>query len=81
MTGIMPDQIINRRDKKGFVTPGEVKWLRGPLKFLMDIDEKKIDRLHVQRVRSIIRDFNAGDNKNANLVWRIAVLNYWLKKI
>ena len=81
MSGIMPDQIINRRDKKGFVTPGEVKWLRGPLKFLMDIDEKKIDRLHVQRVRSIIRDFNAGDNKNANLVWRIAVLNYWLKKI
>ena len=28
LQSILPPKIINRKDKKGFVTPGEVKWLR-----------------------------------------------------
>ncbi|RME18789.1 MAG: asparagine synthase (glutamine-hydrolyzing), partial [Bacteroidetes bacterium] len=32
----LPKSIYERKDKKGFVTPGEIKWLRGPLKYLID---------------------------------------------
>ncbi|MBL0103475.1 MAG: asparagine synthase (glutamine-hydrolyzing) [Bacteroidetes bacterium] len=46
MQGILPESIINRYDKKGFVTPGEVKWLRGPLNFLIsDMENQKLDFL------------------------------------
>ena len=32
----LPHEIAHRRDKKGFVTPGEVKWLRKSMKFLLE---------------------------------------------
>jgi asparagine synthase (glutamine-hydrolysing) len=81
MQGILPEAIANRKDKKGFVTPGEIKWLRGPLSFLIEQDFSKIDFLEKEKVNRLITDFKAGDNKQANLVWRIAVLRYWLDKV
>ncbi len=80
LTGLVPDSILKRKDKKGFVTPGEIKWLRGPLKFLLNIDFSRIDFLSSSKVKDVIDGFNNGDNKNANLVWRIAMLNYWIKE-
>jgi asparagine synthase (glutamine-hydrolysing) len=29
---VLPSEIYKRKDKKGFVTPGEFKWVKGPLK-------------------------------------------------
>jgi asparagine synthase (glutamine-hydrolysing) len=79
LNGIVPDSIINRKDKKGFVTPGEIKWLRGPLKHLLNVDYSNLDFVSKTKTKSILDDFIAGNNKNANFVWRIAVLNYWKK--
>lgn len=76
----LPRTIAQRKDKKGFVTPGEVKWLKGPLKFLLEMDYKKMDFLQTGKVASIIDNYKKGDLKNANMVWRLAVLNYWLAK-
>lgn len=78
MKGIMPDAIINRKDKKGFVTPGEVKWLRGPLKHLLEQDLGKMDFLKQEKVKSVIDKFRNGDNSEATLVWRLVVLRYWM---
>jgi asparagine synthase (glutamine-hydrolysing) len=77
--GILPEAIENRKDKKGFVTPGENKWLRGPLKHLLNIDLDKIDFLKKEMVKKILNEYKNGDNSKAILLWRIAVLNYWLK--
>ncbi|MGI8894009.1 MAG: asparagine synthase (glutamine-hydrolyzing), partial [Bacteroidia bacterium] len=79
LADILPDKIRNRRDKKGFVTPGEVKWLRGPLKFLID-QNKFPDFIDSGKANKLYNEFKNGDNSNANLIWRIAVLNYWIKK-
>ena len=69
------------RQEKGFVTPGEVKWLRGPLKYLVDdLNIDNLDFLQSAKIKNIINAFKMGDNKNANLVWRTVVLNYWLNK-
>ena len=35
----------------------------------------------IDRVTAIIDNFKKGENKQANLVWRLAHLNYWLKNI
>ncbi len=32
MQDVLPDAIYKRKDKKGFVTPGEQRWAQGPLK-------------------------------------------------
>lgn len=80
LKGILPKAISERKDKKGFVTPGEVKWLRGPLKFLLDADFKYCDQLDQQVLKKVLTDFKSGENKHANLVWRVAVLNYWLSR-
>lgn len=80
MQGILPNDIVNRMDKKGFVTPGEVKWLRGPLHFLLnDMDYSNLNMLNTKQCKKIIDDYNKGDNSNAKIVWRLATLNLWLK--
>jgi asparagine synthase (glutamine-hydrolysing) len=80
LKGILPEAIVNRTDKKGFVTPGEVKWLRGPLSFLLDADFKNLDFIRSETAKKIVFDFKNGDNSKANLVWRLVVLDYWAKK-
>lgn len=73
----LPADIYSRKDKKGFVTPGEIKWLRGPLKHLLEQDMSQLTFLNVRKSEAVISKFKSGDNKNANLVWRLAVLNRW----
>ncbi|MBK7850657.1 MAG: asparagine synthase (glutamine-hydrolyzing) [Bacteroidetes bacterium] len=75
---LLPDDIYNRRDKKGFVTPGEQKWLRGPLKHLLKMDYKKMDFLNVALVKQEVEKYEKGDNRNSKLIWRLAMLNYWM---
>ncbi len=78
MKDILPAAIAERKDKKGFVTPGEVKWLRGPLKFLVEQDMGDIPFLTKAKTDMIMNDFKSGSNKYANLVWRLVVLKYWM---
>jgi len=79
LKGLLPAAIAARKDKKGFVTPGEVKWLRGPLKNLLDNNRAQADFLVPGKGASLVNEFLKGDNKNATLVWRYAVLNKWLE--
>lgn len=76
---VMPKAITERKDKKGFVTPGENKWLRGPLKHLLEIDYDVLSFLNIERTKAIVNQYKDGNNANAVLVWRIATLHYWLK--
>jgi asparagine synthase (glutamine-hydrolysing) len=78
---LLPPQIYNRRDKKGFVTPGENIWLRGPLKNLLELDYNRLDFLNTKLVRKVVKEYEHGDNRNSKLIWRIATLNYWLKSL
>jgi len=75
---MLPGKIYNRMDKKGFVTPGEVNWLRGPMKNLLEIDYGRLDFLNKETVKNVIENYKKGDNKNSKLVWRLATLNYWI---
>jgi len=79
MRGIIPDAIATRYDKKGFVTPGEVAWLRGPLAHLVQDAFTELSWLDSQKVAKLRSDYLAGDLRNAKLVWSLASLNYWLK--
>ena len=80
LSGIMPDAIVNRKDKKGFVTPGEVKWLRGPLSHLVDTKLENLDFLDRSKLMPFLDAFKKGDNSKANFIWRLVVLDYWCKR-
>lgn len=82
MKPYLPEEIYNRYDKVGFVTPGESKWLRGSLSFLLeDIKSDNFEELGIysDKLKSIIAEYKKGDDKYAKLVWRIAILNRWLQ--
>lgn len=79
MKGVLPKAVYERKDKKGFVTPGEVKWLNGPLKFLMDINYERFDWLNQGELKQTVERYQRGDTSQAALVWRIACTHYWLK--
>jgi len=75
---ILPYAIYARKDKKGFVTPGENKWLRGPLKFLIDTPVLP-DFIQKEKANKIFSDYRNGDNSKATLVWRLATLGEWAR--
>lgn len=77
----LPSKIRWRTDKKGFVTPGEVLWLRGSMKHLLELDYTELSFVDQKKCKQVIDNFKKGENKQANLVWRLAHLNYWLKNI
>ncbi len=79
MQSVLPKAIYERKDKKGFVTPGEVKWLDGPLKYLLDIDYNRLDFLNISQAKKEISAYQQGDKSNAKMVWKIATLHHWLK--
>ncbi len=76
---ILPHDIAWRKDKKGFVTPGESKWLRGPLKHLTETDFSNLDFLDKQKTKNILAEYRNGNNSKATIVWRLGTLNYWAK--
>jgi asparagine synthase (glutamine-hydrolysing) len=80
-TDFLPEKIANRKDKKGFVTPGEKVWLRGPLKHFLDIDYDRLHWLDKKQLQHEIAKYRKGDNTNAKLVWNICSLNQWLKQV
>ena len=79
LKNILPTAVYERKDKKGFVTPGEVLWLNGPLRYLLDIDYNKLYFMNIGAVKQEIENYKKGDFSNAKFVWKIACLHYWLK--
>lgn len=79
MKHTLPQAIAERSDKKGFVTPGEIKWLRGCLGFLLNEDFSRLDFINRKKADKIVNKFRNGDNTNASLVWRLALLAWWVR--
>lgn len=78
---ILPQAIYARKDKKGFVTPGENKWLRGPLSRLMDNKPGDLPFIRKKEAETVLAAYRAGDNNQATLAWRLAVLGEWMKQV
>jgi asparagine synthase (glutamine-hydrolysing) len=81
LKSVLPKVVYERKDKKGFVTPGEVKWLDGPLKYLLDINYGNLDFLNVDALKREVTQYKNGDKSNAKIVWKIAALNHWINKL
>lgn len=79
----LPESITYRRDKKGFVTPGEILWMNGVLKpYLMEPDlvfpENSVDKSKANKLK---KSYQRGELKNADLVWRLSNFSYWFTNV
>ncbi|MFT6715983.1 MAG: asparagine synthase (glutamine-hydrolyzing) [Saprospiraceae bacterium] len=79
MKGVLPEVVKHRKDKIGFVTPGESKWLRKDLNYLLDFDGGLIPGCDKAKLSESVKQFKNGDNTNSKIIWRMANLNYWIK--
>lgn len=81
MRGIVPNAVLDRKDKTGFITPGDTRWLRGPLSHLLDGPWSITDDIiNAKHITELIAAFRAGDNRNSLLLWRLTMLRQWLAR-
>ncbi|MFZ4427791.1 MAG: asparagine synthase (glutamine-hydrolyzing) [Saprospiraceae bacterium] len=78
---ILPLKVYARRDKKGFVTPGETDWLRGPLRALLETSFPAGTGVNEKKASRILQDYRKGQDAHAQLVWRLVQFNYWLGQL
>ncbi|MSQ61115.1 MAG: asparagine synthase (glutamine-hydrolyzing) [Dehalococcoidia bacterium] len=80
MRGLVPDKILDRRDKVGFAPPQE-RWLRGPLAGWLNetlgAAEQRTDIFDAEGVRAVRTEFHAGGPDT--LAWRIASTETWFQ--
>lgn len=80
MRGVVPDAILDRRDKTGFITPGHLSWLRGALAHVLQGDWKELaDYAHLPAVQKVVSQYQQGNNRHALFVWRLAMLRLFLR--
>jgi hypothetical protein len=48
------------------------------LKYLLEADFNGLTMLDRKKTKRLLEQYQNGDDSNAMLVWRLAVLNYWL---
>ena len=79
MRGMVPDEVLDRKDKTGFITPGHVAWLRGALSHLLEGDWKDLDwAIDRTALNEVLSAYKRGDNSNALFVWRLAMLRAFI---
>lgn len=78
MHGILPDDLINRRDKIGFGTPGEV-WLReiGDDMITYVDGLRALGFINVNYARNYVRDALSSHKPLDSQVWRLINLGRW----
>lgn len=82
MQNIIPDDIKNRTDKIGFVSPEE-KWFREHTvqgKEILEMACTTLEGLVNQRIILDFENFNSGSSNFDNRFWRVICLAAWVKK-
>lgn len=84
MRGLVPESILNRRDKIGFATPDRI-WFRNPeftgfLRRIID-SEKLGSRPYWKRgcVKRLFAEHIEGRKDNSGVIWRIINMEIWLR--
>jgi asparagine synthase (glutamine-hydrolysing) len=81
MAGVLPQSIVNRRDKLGFATP-EQTWFRGPLRSALEAGVEDTlalfpKLLNVENTRLLVRQMLDGVRPLDFTAWRIVNVGIW----
>lgn len=84
MNNLVPRQILERKDKRGFAVPVE-EWFRGELKNFSEeilLDKKTLRRgiLSETGIRGVLRDHQARRYNYGNQIWSLIVFELWARE-
>jgi asparagine synthase (glutamine-hydrolysing) len=85
MRGKVPDEILDRRDKKGFPTPIS-QWFSGDIsgwvrKTLVQEELMSSEFVNPSAVAAAVEDHIAGRADNGHLIWSVLNLELWMRGI
>ena len=83
MRHLLPDEVADRPDKKGFPTPFAL-WLKGPLRpYVNDLLGSRPftqrGLFHPDKVRTLLGEHCAGKSDHAWLLWRVINIERWMQ--
>ena len=84
MEGIVPEEVITRKDKIGYLAPGEHYWMKNEMKpFVSDIfSSPDFKNREIYNQKLILKKYNnmlAGKTGDEKLLWKILSLEIWFK--
>ena len=82
---VVPKEIMERKDKIGFLAPGERFWMRGEMKPMIDslfhsAEFKNRSIFNQKLILEKWNEYQAGNDKNASLLWQVMALELWFRK-
>lgn len=82
---IVPSAIMERKDKVGFLAPGEQFWLKKEMKpFIENIfessDFKNRNIYNLPLIKEKYKEYQNGNASYANMIWQIMALEIWFNK-
>lgn len=83
--GLVPDVILDRRDKKGYPTPTS-RWFRGPLAAFLESRLAKRallseDFVSTAAVRTLLDEHRAGRADHGDALWKALNLEIWMEGV
>lgn len=80
---LLPTEVLNRKDKKGFPTPASV-WFRGPLQQevrsrIENAVFNDLDLFDRGRIRTIVDEHMNGKVDHERIIFRLLTLDLWLR--
>ena len=84
MEGIVPEEVITRKDKIGYLAPGEHYWMKNEMKpFVSGVfsstDFKNRDIYNQKLILKKYKNMLAGKTGDEKLLWNILSLEIWFK--
>jgi asparagine synthase (glutamine-hydrolysing) len=84
MEGIVPNEVIQRKDKVGYLAPGEFFWMKNEMKaffenILNSSDFKNRDIYNHHTITKKYKNMLAGKTGDEKLLWNILSLEIWFK--
>jgi len=84
LRGIVPEEILNRKDKVNFATPGESVWLGNEIRnyvneLFISPDFINRDIYNHKRIQNSFKKYLNGDTRQGRLIWKIVALENWFQ--
>lgn len=84
LKGVVPVEILERKDKLGFLAPGEEYWMRNELKgfyaeMLQSASFKQRGIFNQKMISQLYQKYLQGDNSNCRMLWMVMSLEIWFR--
>jgi asparagine synthase (glutamine-hydrolysing) len=84
MQGIVPEGVITRKDKVGYLAPGEHYWMKNEMKefvesILKSSDFKNRDLYNHRKIEKNYKNMLSGKTGDEQILWNVMSLEIWFK--